>query len=147
MNVTLFINQSPVNALNKQLTELVSYECRLKDSTSIINPTILLQSELSNLVTANYCYIPTFHRYYFINDITSVNNSIFEISCHVDVLKSFAAVIYTSQAIIKRQENQYNLLINDGSVRTYADSWTFTKTFPAGFSNPSIILNVAGSNV
>ena len=47
-------------------------------------------------------------------------------------------------AIIKRNANSWNLYIEDGLFKTYANPHIFTKEFPSGFKDPSYVLFVAG---
>ena len=89
--------------------------------------------------------ILTFGRSYFVNNITSVRNGVFEISAHVDVLSSFKTQIRGNAAIIRRQENKWNLYLNDGVFKVYQNPMVLTKEFPNGFSAPEFVLAVAGN--
>lgn len=75
-----------------------SYQCLLKDATSIITPTIQLYSE--SFPDYNYCYISEFHRYYFISDIVSESACIWNLSCEVDVLATYADEIKATPAFV-----------------------------------------------
>ena len=91
-------------------------------------------------------YIQSFNRYYFINNITSISSTLVQFDCHVDVLMTYANEIMTNNsAIIKRQENDWNLYLNDGSFNIYQDSIVQTKAFPSGFTTQTFVLAVAGS--
>lgn len=82
----------------KTLTEELSLNCRLKDTTSIETPTIvvggienithILGDEDSQIPPLNYARIPRFDRYYFITDIRIMNAELIEIDLKVDVLMS-----------------------------------------------------------
>ena len=66
MDIKLYNNTSDYRALNKAITEIKTISVRLKDNTDIMRPVIELDS--ANLPpAANYCYIPLFKRYYYIN--------------------------------------------------------------------------------
>lgn len=90
-------------------------------------------------------YIAAFNRYYFITDIVSVSTGIAEIKAHVDVLTSFADGILANRGIVARQENIWNLYINDGAFRVYQNPMVLTKPFPSGFNTMEFVLAVAGS--
>ena len=145
-DVKLCHNLSPVEKIAKNIDtgETIS-GCVLKDETSILKPTIRILTN-SDIHTYNYMYIPAFERYYFIDDIKSVNNNKWEISGHVDVLETYKNSILANNAVIKRQANQYNTYLNDSEwpVFSYDDVITF-KFSPSGFQKAlSYLLVVAG---
>lgn len=144
-DVVLMVNNSELNRMGKDLTTVATYTGVLKEETSIIDPVIKIETNLANVVLANYLSIPTFERYYFINNIRSIRNGIVEVSCHVDVLESFQAGIKLNNAIVKRSENNWNLYLNDGSLRVYQNPQVVTLSFPSGFSTHEFVLAVAGS--
>lgn len=147
-NITIQVNSSENNKLDKTLTDIATLSGTLKQETSIIDPVIAVEGDLSNYVGANYCTIPAFGRSYFINNIRSIRNGIFEITCHVDVLSSFKTQIRSNSAIIHKSERNWNLYLNDGSLKTYQNPLIYTKNFSSSFPNPLTeyyILGIAGS--
>lgn len=143
--VTLQSNSSPKNQLDKSVSGVLSVSGTLKEGTSVIDPVILVQAPLSTLVNANYMTISAFGRSYFITDIRSIRNDLVEISGHVDVLSTYAAGIRGNNAIIYRQENDWNLYLDDGSFQIYQNPSVLTRPFPSGFSTLEFVLAVAGS--
>ena len=86
MTFTLMLNTTENNKLTKITTTLQTLAGTIKNSTSIIDPTIIVSELLTaTLASCNYAYIPEFNRYYFVKNITSIRNDVWEISCHVDV--------------------------------------------------------------
>lgn len=146
-NITIQVNSSENNKLDKTLTDIATLSGTLKQETSIIDPIIAVEGNLSDYIGANYCTIPTFGRSYFINNIRSIRNGIFEISCHVDVLSSFKTQIRANSAIIHKSERNWNLYLNDGSLKTYQNPIIYTKKFSSGFPEDTeqYILGIAGS--
>lgn len=144
-NIILQTNNSEKNKLDKDITNIVTLNGVLKNETSIINPVILIEGDISAFTNCNYMTIPVFGRKYFITNIRSIRNNLFEISAHVDVLSSFATQIRSNTAIIHRQENRWNLYLNDGSFRIYQNPMVLTREFPNGFTTQEFILAVAGS--
>lgn len=142
-DIVLQTNTSPSNQLDKELTTLVTLTGTLREQCSIIDPVIMIYSD-SIPSTANYMTIETFGRSYFIKNITSIRAGLWQIEAHVDVLSSFKTGIRENSAIVKKQESQYNLLLNDGSLKVYQNPYVLTKSFPSGFSDLSFVLTVAG---
>lgn len=146
ISVTLMNNASPVEQIGKTLTEVSTYSCVLKQDTSILKPVIRIQTT-DNIVTCNYMYISDLSRYYFIDDIVSEKNNIWNISAHVDVLETYKDDILSNQAVIKRQQNRYNLYLNDPDFRAYNYDKIQTKYFSGSDFSKTLnyILVVNGS--
>lgn len=147
LTIKLYHNASPVNKIGKNLTdELVTSDVILKDDVSILKPVFKVR-DVRSIITYNYLYCPDLQRYYFIDDIVSVHNDLWEISCHVDVLETYKNSILGQTAVIKRQQNKYNLYLNDPDFMTYNNDTIQTKMFSSSsFSKTlSYVLVVNGS--
>lgn len=144
MDIVLMNNASPTNQVSKQLTTLATVSGYLRDTSSVIEPIFMIEGDVSTWSNLNYCYISAFSRYYYVNNIVSIRSGVFEVHCRVDVLMSFATQIKNHSALVRRQQQKYNLLINDGSIRTYANAHSLTYGFPNGFTQHSLVLCVAG---
>ena len=144
-NIIIQRNNSELNRVVKNIDNIITLSGELRESTSIIDPVIKIECDLEDITECNYLTIPVFNRSYFIKNIRSIRKNIVEISCHVDVLSSFADAIKTNTAIIKKQENSWNLYLNDGTFKIYQNPEILTKSFPSGFSTQEFVLAVAGS--
>lgn len=144
-SIQLMRNNSQVNKIGKDLTSLLTVTGNLKSETSIIDPTIIIECNLANMTKCNYMYIPQFNRYYFVNNIRSITDDLVEFSCHVDVLETYKNEIRQNSAIVKRQQNNWNLYLNDGAFKVYQNPMVVTKAFPSGFNTFEFVLAVAGS--
>ena len=145
LTVNLKINSSPVEKIGKSLTDGVSFNCLLKDNCSVLRPTIeVVTSE--NITGYNYMQIPDFSRYYFIDDIISLNNNKWRISGHVDTLETYAAEILENSAIIEGTENiQRNNYLNDNVFMVNCKHKTDIINFPYGLlDSGQFILITAG---
>lgn len=145
MDIILQVNNSEKNRLDKNITDLVTLSGILRDKTSIVDPVIMIEGDLSSYVNCNYLTITAFNRSYFINNITSVRNDLFEITAHVDVLTTYKDSIRANSAIIARQEKKWNLYLNDGVFKTYQNPHIVTKAFSSGFTEQHFIFSVAGN--
>jgi len=145
-NVVIQRSNSDINVVNKSVTDLLTISGVLKTDTSIIDPVIIIEADLSNLKSANYMHISAFGRYYYINDMVSIKNGLIEMHGHVDVLMTYRNDIKKSTAIIRRQEKKslYNLYLNDGVLKVYQNSTVLTRSFPHGFNTQEFVLAVAG---
>lgn len=145
-DIILQTNNSEKNAVTKNITDIATITGTLKQETSIIDPVILVAGDIASYVGCNYMTCATFGRSYFVNNIRSIRAGLFEISCHVDVLASFADQIKENRAIIRRQENRWNLYLNDGSFKVYQNPDVWTVPFSSGFSTQEFVLAVAGAS-
>ena len=145
MNITFYQNISEYNAVNKSIRELTTITGTLREESSIIDPVITI-SDIDNIVgSMNYAYIPEFNRYYFITNIESVRSNLWRISFHVDVLYTYRAQIKSNSAIIERNENQYDLKLNDGLFKTQQNPRIAQFPFPSGFNTWNFVLAIAGN--
>ena len=132
--------------VKKTVSDIVELTGVLREGSSIIDPVVLIEDTigLNSLSVANYMTIPEFGRKYFIGDIRSYRDGLVEISGHVDVLSSFSGNILQNTGIIYRQEEDWNLYLNDGVLEIYQDPVVVTKNFPTGFDGQSYVLALAG---
>lgn len=128
-SVDLYNNESPVEKIGKNLTNSHTIsDVLLKRDTSILRPVLVVNS-VQDIYIYNYMYISEFGRYYFIDDIRSVNNNMWEISAHVDVLETYSAEILANTAVLRRQEKKFNLYLDDPEFKTYNNERVQTKRF------------------
>ena len=138
MSIQLMYNNKPSIAVNKSPVTIAELSGTLKDPTSIIKPTITI--EYASPTGFNYCYIPAFNRYYFIDDIVVKRTNLLEIYCRCDVLYSWKNDILNQEALVKRNAEYWNLYINDGNFISYSNTKLVTKEFPGQFNGSSYIL-------
>ena len=138
-------NNSEKNRVNKDITDVLTLYGTLKTDTSIIDPVIMFECDLLDVVDCNYITIEAFNRSYFITNIRSLRMGLVEISAHVDVLSSYSSQLKELKAITRRQENRWNLYLNDGVFKVYQNPIVLTRAFPSGFSTMEFVLAVAGA--
>ena len=147
MVIDLYVNKDEKNKVDKTITDKITYTGNLKDETTVLNPVFRVKAE--TVVNKNYAYIPSFNRYYFIANITSIANGLWEISLNIDVLMTYKNVIKQSYAIIDKQENtsKSNVYLNDGTFLAESVRANEVIPFDDGFDDDGeIILITAGGN-
>ena len=144
MEVILYKNSSENNVIGKSLVQIKSVECNLKNDVSVVNPTLVLSYTYS-ILDSNYCFIPKFNRYYFIDEIIPITGDRSIIKCRVDVLESFKDDIKSLTAIINKQETIADKFIDDGSWIVENKDFLQSYNFSNGFNdNGEFILITAG---
>lgn len=116
-NIVLQATTSEKNRMDKTITDIATYSGTLRADTSIVDPVFLIECDLANVVHANYLTVLAFGRSYFINNIRSMRAGLVEFTCHCDVLSSFKTQIRQNHAIMHRSERNWNLYLNDGSLK------------------------------
>ena len=146
MSFTIEIGKmsSPANKLAKNFTVKQTLSGTLRNESEIIDPTIIINTTSADIFLCNYMKIPTFGRSYFITSIKSIRNGIYEVQGHCDVLSSFASEIRANNAIILRQEHNFNLLLNDDVFKCKQNARVQYKSFPSQLGDFNYILTVAG---
>ena len=143
-SITLQKNSSPLNQIGKTITDIVTLSGTLKDPSAIINPEIVVETTAANIKSSNYLTISEFGRKYFIDEVVSVRNNLWKITAHVDVLDSFKSEILSNKAVVSRQENDFNLLLNDGVFKCQQNPRFYYREFPSGLGNFNFILITQG---
>lgn len=127
MDIKLYYNTSDNKTIRKNLINEFLLTGTLRDSCSLIEPVINIES--SNVLRFNYAYIPDFQRYYFVKEITNLRKNIWTLELEVDPLMSFKGDILALQVVVDKQSSDSigDEYIDDGSL--VADNNTFTSIY------------------
>lgn len=131
MKVSIYKNLSENSVIGKNKTLVYETECEIKGESSIINPVLILKYN-EQLFASNYVCIPSWSRYYFIDDVRVLTGGRVEVSLSVDVLESFKDAILELNVILSDTEQT--------GVNNYLPSESFVvnckhKTDIVNFSN------------
>lgn len=148
ISITLMKNTSELNKIGKNKTNVLAASGTLKDRTSLTDPVFLIACSDTEAAKTNYIYVQDLLRYYFVRDCVSVRNGLYEFTCHVDVLESWKAQILVQRAIISRQQERWNLYLNDGQFKVFQNPHIEVFPFTHGFDSETacIALAVAGGS-
>lgn len=152
---------SAMNVVDKDFALLNNPQGVLRKGSSIIDPVVIVQCDNNAdwRKATNYAHIEEFGRWYYVTDIVAVYgvlnretqypepHQLWEFHMHVDVLKTYANVIREQTAIVARQEEKYNLMLDDGVFMSYQNPMIQTRTFSVDkpFDHQEFVLVVAGS--
>lgn len=121
----------------------------LRGECSVLDPVIVVEKTNPAIMNYNYMYIPEFGRWYFITDIISKSNKIWEIHAHVDVLYTWGASIKANKAVISKTADaaKANIYLDDGSFVMDSHKYHTIIPFVSGFdAHGSNILICAGGH-
>ena len=145
--ISLFKTASENNRVVKVLTDEKQLSGELRNQTSVLNPTIRIESS-DNISGYNYCYISEFGRYYYITDIVSVRTNCWVISLRCDVLMSYKDEIQSINVILNNtQETGLSNYLASPNWVNLVKTKTDIKVFPSGLSEQGeFILITAGGD-
>lgn len=142
--ISLLKTNSENNRVVKTLTDEKQLSGELRNQTSVLNPSIRIESA-DNISAYNYAYISEFGRYYYITDIVSVRTNCWVVSLRCDVLMSYKDEIKTITGVVVRQESNPNKLLVDRLERIQSDKEIDILYYPDAFSkNLQYVLVTAG---
>ena len=142
-NIQLMNNQEELNKISKNPSAVMTLSGELREESSIIDPVIVIEYD-GTLTNVNYMYIPEFHRYYFITKIDSVRTKLWRVCGHCDVLKTYAQGILGCDCVVARNQNRFNLYLNDAYFKVYSNPRVQVLNFPQKFSGESYVLALKG---
>lgn len=121
MNIVLSSTGKRKNS-TKQISTGTSYSVYLKENTSIEKPVFILNATQSNITSCTTAYCSTFGTYYFIDDIISVANDLWEVSCTLDVLATYKSDIVSSDGYIEYADTTINDMLPDRRLTQSKDT-------------------------
>ena len=142
--IALYVTGSEKNAIFKTLQNGIVLQGALRNESSVINPSILIQ--IDNPSQYNYVFIPAFNRYYFITDIVSIRTNIWRINCAVDVLMSYQEQLLNLDVIVNNDTSPDVEMYKSGEQwQTLVKTKTDIINFPSGLlDNGEYILITSG---
>ena len=123
-SITLYKSRADEKLVNKtyELQSPLTVTGTLKEETSLVRPILLIDTtnisiyQPNKIPDFNYAYIQAFGRYYFITDIVSIRNNLWEVSLECDVLYTYKDAILECYGFIDRCERGYNPMVTDNLV-------------------------------
>lgn len=104
----------------------------LKAPCNIIDPEIKIATK-SDPTGFNYCYLPTFSRYYWVKNWT-YSDGLWNASLTVDTLASYREQIGSATEYVVRSSAKYDGTISDGLYPATAKVQSVTTSFQGGFA-------------
>jgi hypothetical protein len=112
MNIELYTCTDPDNKLEKTPALVKTITGDLHGDTSLTKPSFRCYGAYESGV--NYVHVPLLNRWYYVEEVSLVNNKIFELHCSCDVLQSFKSYLTSD-----------NVKVYDKQTRVYSDQTPF----------------------
>ena len=149
MEFTLMYTDSPNNMLEKNYTVVDGFSGTMRAAISALRPVIDVEigDATTSIMNANYAYIQTFDRFYFIRNKTALNNGLWRFELEMDVLTSFSKDIKNLKAVVERQTNNYDMYLPDPMIPTDCRKTVSYREFPnSHFGLPYLSMVVLGGD-
>lgn len=98
MLLKLYMVSDGDNVINKTKLSELSVNIKLRKDFDLQNPTFLINITTLGVTDYNYCELPELERFYFINNMSAVNNSIVKLECSTDLLETYKTDILSSNS-------------------------------------------------
>ena len=130
------------------------------DSNNVIDDSSIytVYDYMDKFLGCNYVHIPDFNRYYFVDNITSLNQNLWQIDLTVDTLMSFKDKIYNVEALVTRNQYEYDELIADNrypvktnciveEIKLEASGTSYINFSPEKDLNFNVLVTTFSSNI
>lgn len=129
MDIIFYNTSSESNRIGKTLENATTLTGKFKNEIDLQNPVLQVTTDLLNF---NYCYMPDFNRYYFIDKIEVTRTNLYTVNLHIDVLETYAEAIKKLNVVVSNSSESnpyYDGYINGVDVRTEYETKMFENNF------------------
>lgn len=135
-------NKKPNSTKIPLVSEGTSFNCSIKNVSSILSPVVDVAVGATNMASYNYAYIEEFDRYYFISDIV-YDQGLWTLSLSCDLLATYNEDILDSEQYVIRSTNKYDpkiidnmYMIKNMPFASRSQSIKYAGITQAGVTNP-----------
>lgn len=139
MIVTFYKTKDNKNVINKTLSDGTEFNLSMRNDTDLENHVLKM---VTDVTAFNYCYIPYFNRFYFVERVTR-SGKLFHVELSSDVLETYKSEILASNAQFRRnlKTGDFANVMLETSNLTTLDKFQSNKTLT---DEKSIILSAVG---
>lgn len=144
MILNLYVMNDSNNTINKSKELVTSVNIYFRKNIDLYTPRMLIGTIDFNKLQSNYCEIVDIKRFYFINNIDSINKNIWQLNCLCDVIETYKLDILNSKARFRRniRSGDYYSTYLDSSINKNITKYYSNKSLDEG---QSMILSTVGA--
>lgn len=124
MELKLYSVNDGYNVINKTMALITTMEINLKRDVDIINPRLFLVPNIpTGFSGINYAEIPALNRFYFVDSITNISSTLWQLDLSCDVLETYKTDILASKARLYRNlkaGDYFNTALESSHLTTVA---------------------------
>lgn len=114
MQLELYKSNSIEEVVNKTLTDKVEIDGDMVDTMSLSNP--VFRIKYSSIDLYDFIYVSSVNRYYKIENVEYLTDTICNVSCVTDLLLTFQNEILNSQYIIEQHTSGDRYVFNNHDI-------------------------------
>lgn len=114
IEATFYNYNGKYNSLPKTLGTGTTLQGFLRDAYNVASPVITVRHAMP--FTFNYCYVPVFGKYYFVNRVDVQSNDTARLTLACDVLQTYASAILNSTGTVTQRDTP-NKYVNDRTLK------------------------------
>ena len=144
-----YYNTSDSRVMDKSLNTVYEHEdIYFIENVDTMDP-ILKLSKSIDFDSFNYVFLEETNKYYYVSKPPTFKEGFYNIPLHEDVLMSLKNPIRKCDAIIDRNEYEFNLYQTDPKMKLFSFNSIRTLEFPSGFNfgTQHFIMGIAGSSI
>lgn len=140
MEIRFYNNSSPNDYVNKTISLIKTATGVFKENAPVEHFEAIVSYD-TDLISANYCYVDKFSRYYNIK-VETMPGSRMRVYGDVDPLMSFRSSLLNLTAIINKQQSldKSNKYLNDGSFVSQVNEFNTSYNFANGFNSSGVFI-------
>lgn len=134
--------------VNKTLPIPTAFNGLLYDSTNVFTPTVKIRNSNFDYKFYNYCYIPILQRFYFVENVSIIQNNVVELNLRLDLLKTFSQSILNSSGTVVSRENANKYIVSRENVYDIRPQFTkidFSVNSPFNSDGQIIMITLKGN--
>lgn len=144
ITITLYNNTDKTLVADKSPATIASYTGTFREAIDFINPRIVIEASAFDVQSSNYFSIPgAIDRYFYLTGKKALNDKLWEITGHADLRKTFRTQLLAAEGIVARNENNYDMYLNDPQIPVGARKTLSIRKFP----NDTPFTNGSGGSV
>lgn len=98
MELILYHTDDNPMVINKKLSQVRTVNVILRSTLDEKSPALLLHDD--TIAGANYCYLPAFKRYYFIDQVVRFNAHLVKVILNTDLLMTYKDELLSKEVLI-----------------------------------------------
>lgn len=110
---------NPVIDVNSDAYINIDFDIVTSDNSEVVtsdNSELTIINDSNKIININYIYINEFNRYYYVENVNCVLNKIYAFICHVDGLMTNKNKLLDMEALIERNEFNYDDALEDSKM-------------------------------
>ena len=131
MQIILYHSDDKPNVINKTIIQLRTVNIVLREMVDEKSPSLLLHDD--TVANSNYCYLPDFKRYYFIDRVIRYNAHLVKVFLACDLLMTYKDDMLKNKVLITATSKpSYSSTSLPTTTHIETDRYTSEYTLPYG---------------